>query len=198
MKDKLFIFGDYLRTSDHEAIASTFTIPDSRYFTPTATPLPGCCDPAGCIDLSARDRTGRRANLRSHLGTPMERWLEEEQRPAHLHSPTTRFPTAWCKARFGGDAATAERGCRQIGTLSTKPSQQPGQQLHDATFRSPRPRTASTSKSDFSLTEKNHVSGRYSYQRVITFQRLLLGTFLADLLVVDLRAPEIRNPIARA
>ena len=35
MKDRLFIFGDYLRTSDHEAVGSTFTIPDSRYFTPT-------------------------------------------------------------------------------------------------------------------------------------------------------------------
>src|SRR5665213_2737169 len=43
-KDKLFFFGDYLRTSDHEAIGSTFTIPDARYFTP---------DPTGTfIDLS--------------------------------------------------------------------------------------------------------------------------------------------------
>ena len=53
LKDKLFFFGDYLRTVDHEAVSSTFTIPDSRYFTPSATPLPGCSDPAGCVDLSA-------------------------------------------------------------------------------------------------------------------------------------------------
>ena len=51
IKDKLFFFGDYLRTSDHEAVASTFTIPDSRYFT-NAGLTPGCSDPAGCIDLS--------------------------------------------------------------------------------------------------------------------------------------------------
>ncbi len=34
LKDKLFYFGDYLRSSDHESIANTFTIPDARYFTP--------------------------------------------------------------------------------------------------------------------------------------------------------------------
>ncbi len=33
IKDKLFIFGDYLHTSDHESVGSTFTIPDSRYIT---------------------------------------------------------------------------------------------------------------------------------------------------------------------
>ena len=37
LKDKLFFFGDYLRTSDHEAIGSTFTIPDSRFFSPDPT-----------------------------------------------------------------------------------------------------------------------------------------------------------------
>jgi len=51
IKDKLFIFGDYLRTSDHEKVSSTFTIPDSRYIT-NAGHTTGCSDPVGCIDLS--------------------------------------------------------------------------------------------------------------------------------------------------
>src|SRR5260370_12035235 len=33
LKDKLFFFGDYLRTTDHEKVTSTLTIPDSRYYT---------------------------------------------------------------------------------------------------------------------------------------------------------------------
>ncbi len=44
IKDKLFFFGDYLGTSDHERVSGTFTIPDSRYYTPNAQ---------GNIDLSA-------------------------------------------------------------------------------------------------------------------------------------------------
>ncbi len=43
LKDKLFFFGDYLRTSDHEAIANTFTLPPPQFYTPNA---------AGFIDLS--------------------------------------------------------------------------------------------------------------------------------------------------
>src|ERR1035437_707950 len=44
IKDKLFFFGDYLRTIDHEQVSSTFTIPDARYYTPNSS---------GNIDLSA-------------------------------------------------------------------------------------------------------------------------------------------------
>ena len=44
IKNKLFFFGDYLGTSDHEKIGNTFTIPDARYYTPNAQ---------GNIDLSA-------------------------------------------------------------------------------------------------------------------------------------------------
>ena len=44
IKDKLFFFGDYLGTSDHERVSNTFTIPDARYYTPNAQ---------GNIDLSA-------------------------------------------------------------------------------------------------------------------------------------------------
>ena len=43
LKDKLFFFGDYLRTSDHESVGSTLTLPDARYFTPNSE---------GNIDLS--------------------------------------------------------------------------------------------------------------------------------------------------
>ena len=43
-KDKLFFFGDYQGTSDHETVSNTLTIPDARYYTANAQ---------GNIDLSA-------------------------------------------------------------------------------------------------------------------------------------------------
>ena len=63
IKDKLFIFGDYLHTSDHESVASTFTIPDSRYIT-NAGLTPGCSDPTGCIDLSGAVQRNQGPDLR--------------------------------------------------------------------------------------------------------------------------------------
>src|SRR5882757_60544 len=43
IKDKLFFYGDYFRTEDHEATANTLSIPYRKYYTPNA---------AGNIDLS--------------------------------------------------------------------------------------------------------------------------------------------------
>lgn len=51
LKDRLFFFGDYLRTTDSERVSSTFTVPDARWYT-NAGATPGCTDPTGCVDLS--------------------------------------------------------------------------------------------------------------------------------------------------
>ena len=59
VKDKLFFFGDYLRSVDHESVSSTFTIPDARYFTPNGS---------GFVDLSGALVGHNRADLRSGHG----------------------------------------------------------------------------------------------------------------------------------
>ena len=61
-KDKLFFFGDYLRTTDSEKVSSTFTVPDARWYT-NAGATPGCTDPTGCVDLSGALVGHDRANL---------------------------------------------------------------------------------------------------------------------------------------
>jgi hypothetical protein len=43
MKDKLFFYGDYFRTPDHEANANTLSIPSATWYT---------CNASGYIDLS--------------------------------------------------------------------------------------------------------------------------------------------------
>ena len=130
MKDKLFIFGDYLRTSDHEAIANTFTIPDSRYFTPTATPLPGCTDPAGCIDLSGamNGTNGQIYDPTSYTDGKVHDGSKGDPRPAF---PNNQLPYSLVKFRAGGDADAAERGGRQVRHAYDQASQQSRQQLHD-------------------------------------------------------------------
>lgn len=60
LKDKLFFFGDYLRTTDHEQVPSTITIPDPRYYTSNSN---------GFIDLGAAlgavTGTGNAAGLKT-------------------------------------------------------------------------------------------------------------------------------------
>lgn len=50
VKNNVFFFGDYLRTTDGEQIASTFTVPDSRWYTPNSS---------GNIDLSGALQGGK-------------------------------------------------------------------------------------------------------------------------------------------
>ena len=85
IKDKLFIFGDYLRAADHEKVSSTFTIPDSRYITNSGHTA-GCTDPLGCIDLSAANNGSK-----DHIMIPK---LAMERRHIAPRSQITRFRSA--------------------------------------------------------------------------------------------------------
>ena len=174
MKDRLFIFGDYLRTSDHEAIGSTFTIPDSRYFTPTSTPLPGCSDPMGCIDLSAA-KNGTK-------GQVFDPTSGDGRTVAQGGTPRTAFPNNQIPFSMVNPVSLAilqqlNVAAAKYGTLSTKPLNNPA---NNYTTNLPFTKTTDSFdiKSDFALNEKNHVSGRYSFQRVITFQQAAFGNFL--------------------
>jgi carboxypeptidase family protein len=177
-KDKLFIFGDYLRTVDHEKVASTFTIPDDRWFTPSATPLPGCTDPTGCIDLSGAISGGKGqiydptsySDGTVHAGTAADprKPFTNNQIPYSLIAgsvPVTMLQNLT-------QAAT------KFGKLDlTKPLSNPA---NNYSTNLPFTKTSDSFdvKSDFTPSERNHISGRYSYQRVVTFQAAAFGSFL--------------------
>ncbi len=176
-KDKLFIFGDYLRTVDHEAVSSTFTIPDSRYFTPTSTPLAGCSDPAGCIDLSGamNGAKGQIYDPTSYTDGTVHDGSKSDPRPPF---PNNQLPYSLVKGSVPEAMLTQlNAAAAKFGTLSTKSFSNPS---NNYTTNLPFRKTTDSFdiKSDFSPTEKNHFSARYSYQRVVIFQAPAFGTFL--------------------
>lgn len=169
-KDKLFFFGDYLRTSDHEAIGSIFTIPDARFYTPAQTA--GCTDAAGCIDLSGAFGSGTTGQIydpstgdgtAAHPRTPF----------ANNQLPFSKVNPVSLAILKGVNAAAAKYGKLD----STKPMSNPSNN-----YNTNLPFTKTTdsfdTKVDYTLSERDHFSGRYSFQRVITFQQAAFGSFL--------------------
>ncbi len=63
-KDKLFIFGDILRSDDSEAISSTYTVPDARWYTNSGVTT-GCTRSNGLHRPQRCDQWQRRQNIRS-------------------------------------------------------------------------------------------------------------------------------------
>jgi hypothetical protein len=161
LKDKLFFFGDYLRSVDHEAVSSTFTIPDARYYTANSS---GNIDLSGALvgttgqiyDPSTGDGTA------AHPRTPF----------ANNQIPFSRVNPVSLTILQGINAAAAK-----YGTLNTKPLSNPA---NNYTTNLPFTKTTDNfdTKMDFAPTSKDHLSGRYSFQRVVTFQQAAFGSFL--------------------
>lgn len=169
LKDKLFFFGDYQGSSDHESVGNTFTIPDPRYFTPNAQ---------GFIDLSAMlSGTANAAGFRQGQifdpatgnGTASSPRLPfvNNQIPASRVNPISNDILTRV------NAAAAQYGKLNLNTPIGNPSNN---------YTSNLPFTKSTNswdtKIDFTLNERNHINGRYSWQRVNTFQAPAFGAFL--------------------
>ena len=163
LKDRLFIFGDYLRTSDHEQTSSTLTIPDARYYTP---------DPTGTyIDLSAAllpNGTGQVYDPTTGDGT-----AAHPRTPfPNNHIPFSRVNPVSLAILKGINAAAATNGTLNSSAPLVNPSNNYVTNL---------PFTKTTDsfdiKADWAINERNHLSGRYSFQRAITFQAPAFGSF---------------------
>ena len=167
-KDKIFYFGDYLHTVDHESLTSTFTIPDSRFYT-NAGHTTGCTDSLGCIDLS-----GAMNGTKGQVYDPTTGDGSTVHRTAFTNNqiPYSRVSPVSVAMLTQLNAAAAKYGTLTTKTMNT-PTNNYGTKL---------PFTKTTDsfdgKGDYSLNEKNHLSGRYSWQRVVTFQSAAFGSFL--------------------
>ncbi len=167
LKDKLFFFGDYLGSRDHESVSSTNTIPDARYYTPNAQ---------GNIDLSSAlgaqsglFQTGQIFDPATGNGT-----ASQPRTPfANNQIPFSRVNPVSLSILQKVNAAAA-----QYGKLnSTLPLSNPANN-YTTTLPFTKQTDSFDTKVDFTLNQNNHVSGRYSYQRVITFQAPAFGSFL--------------------
>jgi len=169
-KDKLFFFGDYLRTIDSEAVSSTFTVPDARWYTNSGA-TPGCTDPAGCVDLSGAlvGTTGQIYDPNTGDGTP-----------AHPRTPFTnnQIPFSRINPVSLNMLQQLNAAFPKYGKLnSTLPLSNPS---NNYTTNLPFTKDAHSfdAKIDWGITEKDHLNGRYSWQRSNTFQAPAFGSFL--------------------
>jgi hypothetical protein len=178
-KDKLFIFGDFLRTSDHESGTTNATIPFYNVITAASGPY------AGQQVLSLSEYSGQ------------------------VYDPTTgdeadcagAAPNASC-----GTGRTAFAGnLIPMSELTSLPSQTGLTVLKDldALARNSKTNYASAAyeagattnnfssnlpfskdaisydiKSDYSISAKDHLSGRFSHQNINTYQAPLFGSLL--------------------
>ncbi len=168
VKDKLFIFGDYLHTTDHEAVSSTFTIPDTRYFA-NAGVTPGCTDPAGCIDLSAA--------FNGSKGQIYDPATGDGKTTHRTPFANNQIPISRVNPVSLASLQDVNAAALKYGKFSTKPLNNPA---NNYTTNLPFTKTTDSYdiKADYSLTEKNHITGRYSYQKAVTFQQAAFGGFL--------------------
>ncbi len=166
-KDKIFLFGDYLRTIDHEAIGGTFTIPDARYYTANSS---------GNIDLSAAlvggkgqiydPATGNGLSATTPGGIPRTPFANNQIPLARVN------PVSLTILKDVVAAAT------KYGTLdSTKPLNAPTNN-YSSNLLFTKTQDSYDAKGDYTPSEKNHLSGRFSYQKTVTFQAPSFGAFL--------------------
>ena len=169
-KDKLFFFGDYLRTIDSEAVSSTFTVPDARWYT-NAGATPGCVDPAGCVDLSGAlvGTTGQIYDPTTGDGTP-----------AHPRTPfaNNQIPFSRINSVSLNMLQALNAAFPKYGKLnSTLPLSNPS---NNYTTNLPFKKDAHSFdvKIDWIVREKDHLNGRFSWQHTNTFQAPAFGNFL--------------------
>jgi Carboxypeptidase regulatory-like domain len=146
-KNKLFFFADFLRTTDHEANANTETIP------------------------SALSKTG---NLSEALAG---------SNPAPVYDPATGDPnTGVGRTPFAGNIIPASRLnpiALKIMALVPNPNQAFSTLAPSNNYFALLPFTKDSSladgKIDFNISEKDRLTGRFSFQRPVIYQAPIFG-----------------------
>jgi hypothetical protein len=168
LKDKLFIFGDFLRTSDHESATTTATIPFynvtngnlnlSEYSGQVYDPNTG--DTADCVGSAVNNACGTgRAAFAGNL------------------IPTTNAGISKVALTVFQDLDTLARSSKTnlasaayIGGATTNNFQ--------ANLPFSKDAISYDIKSDYTMSAKDHLTGRFSHQNTTTYQAPLFGSFL--------------------
>ena len=169
LKDKLFAFGDFLRVSDHESSTVNENIPFynvagnvlnlSEYSGQVYDPNTGDTADCGASGTSAAacgtGRTPFAGNLIpiSNAGISPVALTVFQQIDALARNPKTNLASA-----------------KYIAGATTNNFSQNTPFSKDA--------TSYDIKSDYAISDKNHLSGRFSHQKTTTFQAPLFGSFL--------------------
>jgi hypothetical protein len=168
IKDKLFFFADYLGTSDHEQVSNTLTIPDARYYTPNAQGNIDLSAALGAVDPTSHTKVGQVFDPTTGDGKATPRTpYPNNQIPFSAVNPVS------LKILQMVNAAALTNGKLNPNAPLINPANN---------YTTNLPFTKGTNsfdtKVDWAINEKNHLSGRYSWQRVNTFQAPAFGAFL--------------------
>ena len=156
LKNKLFFYGDYYHTSDHEANANTLTIPFQQYYTPNAS---------GNIDLSPLLKSNGQGQIYDPNTTQIS---------ANGTVTRTPFPNNQIPANRVNPVSAALMGLLPAPNTNLNSIASPANNYFAVL---PFQKSANTydAKIDWQITEKDHLSGRYSYQQVSIFQAPVFG-----------------------
>ena len=168
VKNKLFIFGDFLRTSDHESATTNATIP---FYDVTN----GNINLSGYKGQVYDPTTGNTADCSG--ATPNSNCGTGRTAFAGNLIPTTTTAISTVGSTVLQDLdALARNPAKNLasaayiaGALSNNFSQ--NLPFHKDT-------TSYDIKSDYTITQKDHLSGRFSHQNINTYQAPLFGSFL--------------------
>lgn len=155
IRDRLFFFGDYLRTVDHEAIANTFTLPPPAFYTPNA---------AGFIDLSAPLTS-------AGVGQVYDPNTGDANGANRTPFPNNQIPI--------GRVNAISLAILKLLPVPNRNQSNLAAPTNNYVVNLPFRKTTDSYdvKIDYALNEHNHLSGRYSWQRVLTFQAPAFGPF---------------------
>ena len=169
LKDKLFFFGDFVRTSDHESSTTNATIP---YYNVTGNSVslagykgqvydPNTGDTADCVGSTANNAcgTGRAAFVNNVIplnnpGISQTAVTVLQDLDALARNPKTNLAAA----SYIAGSTTGNNFSQNLPFSKDFIS-------YDI-------------KSDYVISEKDHLSGRFSHQLTNTYQAPLFGAFL--------------------
>jgi hypothetical protein len=169
LKDKLFFFGDFLRVSDHEETAFTTNIP---YYNVQG----GNLNLSGYTGQVYDPNTGDVADCQG--GGPT---------PANCGKGRTPFAGNIIPLSNPGVSPVAVNVFQRLDALARNPANNlvsaryiAGTITNNYQANLPfhKDMYSYDIKSDYTITEKDHLSGRFSHQQINTFQAPIFGSFL--------------------
>jgi hypothetical protein len=154
IKDKLFFYGDYYRSPDHEANSNILTVPPPQWYTPNA---------AGFIDLSGPLQT----NGKGQIYDPATGTASGAGRTPF---PNNQIPFSRVNPVSLALLKLLSAPNTNLGTSTTAPN-------NNFSINLPFQKTTTRYdvKIDYQITSKDHLSGRYNKDDIKIFQAPAFG-----------------------
>ncbi len=157
-KDKLFFYGDFFRTADHEANANTMTIPFKKYYT---------CNGAGFIDLSDGLSTNSKGQVVGQIYDPATGDASGNNRTPFANN---QIPCGRVNPVSAKILSLLPAPNQNLGTLAAPNNN------YFATLPFQKASNTYDAKIDYQLSPKDHLSYRYGYQSSHVFQAPVFGS----------------------